>query len=368
MNKISITDVNGIQKPYFYDSGNALSWQNHKFYLNPNFNYKKEYWDISLNVPLQLQLIHYKQADYALDKNYQQSTFNPNLVLNLKTGVEDYVRANINFTNNIGDVTSVFRGHLLSNYRTLISNNADLQTNSNLAVSLKYHLEKSIALTFANITASYNLIAANTIAFTTVNNQIQTTILVPLKNNSSRLSLGTDFSKQILALNGRIQLSATYNRLQTNLFINNELSPYFNSNVNATLGYDTKLANLLTISYNTKYNYSKGGSANQVFSFSSSGIDQFLTLGFDIKGKLFLESSAQHVLNHQQNRTVAQLFLLNSSLKYKFLKPKIDLSADFTNLLDDREYTTIAISPNSLSESTYALRNRMAVIRISYIF
>jgi len=368
---VSIVDLNGYEVAYGGDAGNALKWQNHKIDFNPSYQLKTELWQISLNIPIQEQLINYKQRDYQLNKNFNQLSLNPNASVNFKTGAENYLSTSFGHINNVGDISSVYRGNLLTNYRTLKKNTADLQVKRSWNVALKYHIEKSIKLMFANVGFNYSESIASSIAFTTLLNNVQTTVLVPIKNKSKSFSLNSEMSKQFIPINTKIQLTASYNNLRTNLFINDELLPYVNSNFIATFSYDTKLMNALSINHNIRYNYSKGAQGNggnSTFNFRATRIDNFLSLIYNLNGKLILEANGQYLFNQLEKNATSRLFLINSGLKYRFSKPKIELNFDVTNLLDEKKYTTISIAGNQQFEGVYNLRGRMAILRLSYMF
>lgn len=368
---IKITDLNGDQINYPVDVGNELHWQNHKAFVNPSYNFRNDRWRITFNSPIQLQIINYKQSDYQLNKSFNQFTINPAATINFQTSTENHLSTNFNYDNNVGDINSVYRGNLLVNYRTLRNNSADLQVRQSFGFGMKYHVEKSISLILANVGFNFNQVTANSIAFTTLTNNVQRTEFVPLKNSSQNLTLSTDFSKYLFLLKTKIQASASYNILKTNLFINEELLPYMNKNFTASLNYDFKPISVITLNLNTRYNYTTGGQTgnrSETYRFSANRLDQSLTIAYTPIARLTIETDAQHIYNKQQDNLRAQLLLLNSSFRYRFSKPRVDLDARLTNLLNVKNYTTTFISSNQLSESSYDLRKRMAILRLSYVF
>ncbi|PYF74754.1 hypothetical protein B0O44_103200 [Pedobacter nutrimenti] len=367
---IRIFDTDPAGHNYPNDAGNALNWQSHKFYINASYSLKTDIWQLSLSSPLQLQLVRYNQPEYQIDKKTNQLSVGPYVNVNLKTGDENYINADLSYVNNMGDVNSVYRGSILTNYRTLQNNDADLQVKKNLRFGLKYHLEKSIDLAFSNIGINFSQIMASSIAFTLLSDNIQQTVLVPVKNNSSRLSVHTDFSKYFFLLKGKIELSANYSKLKTNLYLNNQLLPYFNNNLILNFGYDTKLANVISLNYNLAYGYTEGGQKNEEFkkfNFTTTRFDQYLTLTYSPTDQLSIEANAQQIINRQQENLTSRFFLMNSNLRYKLFNNRIDLGLEATNLFNTKNYTTSSISSSQLQERIYNIRGTMVILRVIYI-
>jgi hypothetical protein len=71
--------------------------------------------------------------------------------------------------------------------------------------------------------------------------------------------------------------------------------------------------------------------------------------------------------NYQQNNLETNFLLLNSQLKYSLINKKIDFDLRLSNLLNKKEYGLSAITDNLINISTYDLRNRMMILRISSI-
>ncbi|WP_316824659.1 hypothetical protein [Pedobacter miscanthi] len=369
--KISIVELDNKEADYKEDAGNALEWKNNKIYFKPNLSLKTELWQVILTAPVQFQEIYYKQADYSLNSNFLQLTVNPNASINLKTSDENYINATLNYTNNVGDINSIYKGNILTNYRTLNSNNTDLQVKKSWGLGVKYHLEKSISLAISNVGFNYNEILANTIAFTSIRNDIQQTILVPLKNKSTRTSANLDFSKYFFDLKAKIQISANYSNLKTNLFLNNQLLPYANNNINLSFGYDSKILNRFTLNYNFLYQLSKTKQkADEALQFTSSvqRLNHSLSLGYNIKERFFWEAISQYTVNNLANNTLSDFFLINSNLKYRVLVPRLDLSLEVSNLLNRKSYNVTSLNYNQFGESIFDIRGTMVIFRLSYIF
>lgn len=365
--KISLIENATIKYPI----GNELRWMNNKVYSTARFGLKTRLWEIDLTTPLQFQRINYNDNPQQLDEHFVQLSINPNLNIKLKTGKEDYITSDLSSSNNVGDINNVYRGNILTNYSTIQNNQANIQVKRNINFGLKYHLEKSIKLAFSNISVNYSQIKANSIAFTLISENVLQTTFVPVKNQTSTLNFGADVSKYFFLLKAKLQGSASFTRLGTSLFLNNELLPYVNKSVNANFGYDTKISQALFLNYNLAYRYGEGGQGKKTltgFSFANNRLDQFLSMTYTINERFFVEGIGQLVFNNQQNISKSNFFFLNTNFKYKFIKPSLEINADLSNLLNTRNYTISSLTSNQLSESRYNIRGSMAIMRVKFIY
>jgi hypothetical protein len=154
----------------------------------------------NLTLPLTLQQINYSDSLYALNKSLTRLYFNPQLRVKYQTSAENYLNFTYSYRNQTGSIENVYRGYILTDYRTLYANNADLTQQQNQLVGGGFSYRKALVLFFWSINALYNHTEANNIASSVITNNIQEGIVLPYPNSSDSWTIKGTISKYSFAL------------------------------------------------------------------------------------------------------------------------------------------------------------------------
>jgi hypothetical protein len=366
--QIRINNLNGTTKDFENDFGNNLKWRNNRIYFRPDYNYQTEKLNVNLTIPVQLQLTNYEELNYQLNENFKKLNVNPIFSIKYNLADEKILSSKIEQNTLIGNINNIYPGAVLLNYQFLNSNASSLQLKKITSLDLAYHFEKSIRLFIGNIRASYYTINSNTIANTFFSNNLQQTELINLNNNTNVFSISSDLSKYSFYLKSKFQIATLLSSLKTNLFLNNTLKPFVNNTYRVNFNYDTKIVKTLNLVFNNQFTYSIGkNNIDNGFKYNVKRIDNFINLNYNISKSLLLTTNLHRINNYQQNNLETKFLLLNSQLKYSLINKKIDFDLRLSNLLNKKEYGLSAITDNLINISTYDLRNRMMILRISSI-
>lgn len=352
-------------------SVNKTDWSDNRFFFNPSYNWKSDRWHLISNNLLQYRHINYGEDTDSLKSRFSQLSFNPTLNLNYKSGKEDYLSLIFSYRNAVGDISSIYRKNILLSYRSISRNAVELQERSSLNASLSYHLEKSIQMLFGNISLNFNRANSSTILYTSITNDVEQTVLLPISNGINRAAVNLNMSKYIFPLKGKVDLNVVLSRTSTNLYLNDQLFPFVSHQSNIDFSYITNVIDQLNIEYGLSYTMVKSGrktDTGEQSSFATKRTDQSIRLIFTPLNGLYLESSGQLLLSRYELNKVNSFFNISQELKYRFTKPKLDLGLSALNLLNTKSYTLISDYSNQLTESAFHLRGRMVLLKASYLF
>src|SRR5690606_29916665 len=183
----------------------------------------------------------YHDNGFGLDTSLFRLLVNPSLRVKLMTTNEDHLSFTYSYGNHLGNINGVYRGAVLTNYRSIHANNAQLQEHNDHAFGLLYHYQRAIHLLFANAGIIYTRSMANTIAAGTITDDIAHTILLPFDNDVSRLSAQGGISKFIFALGATASLKASWRTSRFNQFLNGLPLPFHNQSVTLQPELEAKL-------------------------------------------------------------------------------------------------------------------------------
>jgi hypothetical protein len=362
---------NQVSSVYNGDFGNQLKWRNDKINANAIYSINREKWRTTLELPLYFQNINYHQADYNLAESYRKTFLNPKISLTLNLNPEDYISINYELNNEFGDITNIYRGNILTNYRTLQANNAPLQAYQVNTVASGYNFKRSIIMLFAAASFSYNRIIANTIASSELANNIQHSILLPYRNVQDSYRVNVDFSKYLLAINTTVSLNTVLSRSYFEQLINQQIYPSTNNSGLLMVKLDTKVSSKVTIGYKAtgmKRNSTAkaGGLVAASFKSNSTQLGQILQLRYSPISSLTFNTELRHIFGHQDNISDINYTFIDFASRYKIAKWRTDIEFTISNLTHIKEYEIYNISANQFYESRFALRGRMAMLKATF--
>lgn len=356
---------------YNGDSGNGLSWQYDRVFVNAEYTLKKKQWMASLSIPINLQNTSYKQENYNLNENKKQFFSNPSANFTLYSSSEDNLTANYTLTNNMGKISSVYRGLILTNYRTTTANHSDLHEQQISNASLTYNFRRSIIMFFASAKLNYKRSVANTIVSSILTNETLYKVLLPYENKQKTLGISAEASKYIIALRTTFSASAALNKSDYYQLINTQLYPYSNQSLSLKTKIDSKLFDFLALSYGGScvWNLSRQKSIAE-FDTQTSGktirLDESLDLGCTPVNYFGINLIAKHIYGKQANINTINYLFLDARTRYRIVKWRTDIELSITNLANIKHYEVFNLSSNQFYISNYNIRGRMGIVKATF--
>lgn len=371
--KSSLNFIDNQQSnPYLGDVGNDLKWNKQNIYFSSEYQIKRNKIELTAFLPFSYQFIQYDQENYNLNSKSSNFIFNPNLNFKYNFNVEERIEAGYSFNTQYDNITDIYRGAILQNYRTLIANNTNIQKKDISSYKLNYAFEKSISLFFVNAGLTYNKINANTILSSNITDNIQTTVALPFENVQNNLRLSLGLSKYSFALKSTFSINS---HLSSNTFqqiINDELVPFQSRAYALNFKFNKKLFDAIKLNYepHSFWSQSKLDINNDNIpkvSYKTFRLDQNLKIGVTPIKSWDVEIDAKHSLT-QHNDNDVYYFFCDMNIRHRFKKSAIDLSFNIQNLFDVKVYKLYNIMSNQLIMNTYQLRGRMILLNLEWYF
>ncbi len=369
--QLFLTQPHGEQSPYTGSSPNQLDWQRHNAQFNATYELKNNKWETVLSLPITWQRIAYEDIGFALDEKKARLLFNPSFRAKYLTNAEDYLSFNYVYNNQMGNINGVYRGAILTNYRSLRANEAMLEERSAHNAALSYNFQRNISMLFMNAGVNYTHAMANTIASNVMTDNIARTVLLPYDNDVSTFSANMGISKYLFALGATAGIKSTWSTTRFNQFLNNELLPYNNVSFAVNPSVEARLWNHVSISYDgtgtwTTSKLVSGETAVHMPDRQIQRYDQSVSLLYSPFRNTFLRLSGRHQYISQQQLQDISYFFADTNVRYKLSKWNTDIELNLTNLANITEYETYSLSANQFGYSRYNLRGRMAVMKLAF--
>lgn len=345
---------------------NRLNWLRKKLYAEAAYDLPGTIWKIKLTLPVNLQQIHYTDYLFASDKTRSGLYFSPQLKVKYQVGIEDYFNFLYNYHNNIGDIQAIYPGRILTDYRTLYANNADLTESKVQRAALGFNYRKAITLFFFSINTSYSHTSANSIASSTITNTMQQRIALPFQNSTDTWSVSGYISKYSFDLLTTFSAGIDWQSNSTNQIQNNILLPYQTISEIFNTGAETKLSNRLTVSYKANLSLINSHSSAATSSYNVKQLIQQATVNYNPIANLYFKLSGEDYLTRQQQVNDLKYFFADASMKYHINKIKTDLELDAYNFLNVKNYSTLNLSANTFTSGSFALPGRIVLMKLMF--
>ena len=366
-----LTQLNGEVTEYAGSTGNDLRWNRQLVFADASYEIVKGRWENRLTLPLTTQRIGYRDIGTVLDERNTRMLFNPSLYLKYKVTGQDYLTADYAFSNTMGNISGIYRGAILTNYRSLVANDAVLQERYGHQAGLGYHFQRPMEMLFINVGLNYSKTTANTIAASVMTNDIARTVLLPVENDVSSFSASVGINKYIFALGTTARLNGSWNTARFDQIQNNQRLPFNNISVIISGGIGARFFDKISLDY-----WGTGAWVTSKLLKSQAAImipdrqineyDQRVDLTYTPIRSLFIRLSGRHQFTNQVDMRDISYFFVDANFRYRINAWRTDLELNLTNLTNIRSYETYFLSANSFGYSHYNLRGTMAVLKATF--
>lgn len=370
-----LTDLGYERNAQFYsfmlDHGNQIDWVKKNPYFSALYQFRVSSLKSEIHLPLEYQTIQYSQSEYNLEVDSRRVIFKPRVNLNMEFTPEKRLAAAYSFNNYIGNLTNVYPGAVLLNYRTLWANDPTLQIRNQHNASLKYEFQKSIHMLFAFAGISYSLSSANTILSVDFYEDLQRSHVLLMKNNQENLRLNGGINKFFWAPKFKISLDGSWSQKWFEQIINDSQLPFYGNNFNLKIALNKQISERLGLNYEARNWLSqskkrKTSSPVQVNQFAR--MEHLARIEFKPLPFFYGDLSAVYSRSKQANYSPIEFFFLDLNARYKLKSPGLELSATLINLLNVKTFKIYNVNINQLTYDEFGLRGRTVLLKASYFF
>ena len=368
---LRLTQPLGTEQPYRGSDDNNVHWQQHQIFTIGTYEYKRGRLEASAELPITLQHTTYRDAAFALHKSKQHLLFTPSFRVKLMTTAADYLSFTYRYNNHIGNINSIFRGAILVNYRSIQTNDAQLQEQNDHTLGLRYNFQRPIHMLFMNAGITYNRSTASTIASSVVTDDITQTILLPFDNDIRSFTANIGISKFIFALGAAASLKGSWSSSSLNQLLNSETLPFLNRSLTVNPGIEARLFNRISINYNgsgtwTTSQLAENETVSPLARHRIRQINQSVGLTYIPFSQAYLHISGNHQHISQPFQANIAYFFADANIRYHVTGWRTDLELNLTNLANVTSYKTYSLSANQFGYTHYELRGRMILVKATF--
>jgi len=347
-------------------SMNHLNWTRKKLYAEAAYDLPGNILKVNLTLPVSLQQINYSDSLYALNKSLTRLYFNPQLRIKYMTSVENYLTLLYNYRNQTGTIEDLYRGYILTDYRSLYANNAELTESRNQTAAIGFNYRKALTLFFASVNVLYNHVMSNNIASEIVTNTLQQRIVLPYPNSINSWTVNGTVSKYSFPLkttfSGGIQWQSTGSvQIQ-----NNALLPFSTTAEAANVSSNTKINDQVNFTYKATLSQTDSHSAAEASAFHIDQLLQEASANYNPTDDILFKVSGEHYFTRQQGNPDLKYFFADASARFRVKKWKTDLELDANNFLNVKTYNALYLSANTLTASSYTLPGRIILLKVMF--
>lgn len=345
-----------------YDTAeNDLSWLKSKVFSEASYQYSGAKFRLTLDLPLGYNVIRYSDPHNGLAKSLSKIFIDPALNLNYQLGAEHYISADYKLINKLGSIDEVFKGAILKNYRTLLSNDAPVSQQLIHNANVDFRVKNSLKMLFLNFSASYRYIYFNTISSYLLSEDLSKKIVIPIGNHKTEWNLSVSLSKYFFAIKSTVNAGVNFNIDRFRLYQNGKFDPFQTNVMSYHAGIDFKLNSFLSGTYHGNYAIMRNVGASVQLTQKSS-------LTASAVKNLFLTVSADHQFLHQGAQGDLSYLFTDIALRYRLVKIKADVEFAANNVGDIIMFESINFAANSTSLSRHDLPGRMLMIKSRFNF
>nr|WP_294991353.1 carboxypeptidase-like regulatory domain-containing protein [uncultured Sediminibacterium sp.] len=350
---------------------NRFNWARTRAYIQTEATYNSGPITITANIPFTYQDTKY--TGRLLSHQMGNLLLTPSINVKFMSGNEKSINLNYKYDNIYGDISQTYDGYIMKGYRNFFSNGTLLNESKLHSINLSYTFKNTLKIFFFSAGGGYTKNESNTINDTRLSSIMQQSKLIQLVNILENFNAYLNLSKYIFPLRTTFSGKLSWQRTLGNLLQNDALLKIqVNSNTyGATI--NSKLSSWFNISYSSTY--TKFGSRqmdkmpiNQSGSPAVKRWQHEFNANFSISNDFYFKiggDSYQYIVAGSQQNNYT---FVDAAFSYKLNKLKTDIELSLTNLANIDTYGTALLSSNSIVESSYPIRPRMALLKFYFKF
>ncbi|WPU91880.1 TonB-dependent receptor [Mucilaginibacter sabulilitoris] len=364
--RLNVVQNNGSTNVQLDSALNHVNWTRKKLYGQADFDLPGTVLKANLSLPLALQQISYSDNFYALNKSLTHLYFSPQFRAKYQVSAENYLNFSYSYQKQVGGIENVYPGYILTNYRTLYANNADLTEQHIQQAGGGFSYRKALTLFFWSVGAFYSHTGANNITSSVITNNLQKGIVLPYSNSTDSWTVNGAISKYSFALRTTFSGGISWQSSRSVQLQNNALLPFSTISETVNASAATKVSNAVNFSYNVLFMQTVSRSRVEASVYRVDQVVQKASVNYDPVDAVQLNLSGEHYFTWQKGNPDLKYFFADASVKFRVSPWKTDFELRTLNFLNVKTYNALYLSANTLMASSYSLPGRIILIKVLF--
>ncbi|MEO8173400.1 MAG: hypothetical protein ABI581_09965 [Sediminibacterium sp.] len=350
---------------------NRLNWTRSRAYVQAEYTYNKEPLTITGTMPLTYQYTKY--TGRLVSNRLNVPLFTPKVYIRYMTGKEAYIGVNYTYGDTYGGISQVYDSYVMKGYRNFSSNGVLLNESRSHSISASYTFKNTLKLFFFSAGIGYSKNESNTMNDTRLSSVLQQSRLIPFVNISESSGANASISKYIFPLMTTVSARVAWQRSQGNQLQNGDLLQTETDTYLYVASINSKFTSWLNMSYNGTYSTFESrpiGIAHTTRP-ASPKVERWqheVSANFSISNDFYFRIGGDNYRYLILGTTKNNYTFVDAAFTYKLNKLKTDIELSLTNLANIDTYGTASLSNNSIVESSYRIRPRMAMVKFYFRF
>jgi len=346
---------------------NNLDFLSSRMYFTSRFVYEKNNWNFRLTTPVNYRAFAIEDSYLDQSQNLNRLTFEPDFYISNKFSAFWETSVSGNYSNNFGDISRMYYGFILKNYRSLQRYNSPLPEDFSQRYIWSLTYRNPFTSFFASTSYSYSNTKRN-LLYSNLIGTNGTTILEAIEQENYLNSHNWEgkASKYFSKLNTTLSLGTSISLFQREQLLNQRLADVRNQSIAFNLKLESEVTDWLSTSYS-------GTMSILQTSIEERDMDEIetqqhsLDLFFYVAVNQYFSLNSEYYFNNISDGNRNNYFL-NLNYQYTFTELGIDLEASWNNVLNTDEFVRVSNNEFTFIQSTYRLRPSQVLVSIKFSF
>lgn len=343
---------------------NDIGWKRVDLSLTPSIDYSiGGKFDFDINCPVIYADINYNDR-LSSKSDYERVVVSPYVSLKWTPTYDLKVKASANYGERFGGLYDMYGGYVLSDYRTLESQNGELNRTRSGLVSFDLGYSNAVKVLFVNASAQAWKSRSDFKTGINYSGILSSIISYDVPDEISGMKFGLNASKRFQKISTTVKLGSDWSRSWTDVIRQKKTIPTINDVLILSATVDSRISNFSVLSYSGSFSS---------YEFKMTGVDgsspihsirQNVLLNFLIGKKILAGISCRHYYNNNINGFDKNMFFANLRLSFKH--KRFEYVIEGTNLLGTKYYGNSYFSANATYSTLYRLRPASVNVRVRF--
>jgi hypothetical protein len=342
---------------------NDLNLLKAKVYLSFLSQYKFKKWRVELNTPIN----YYNLSKDNVSLGINRVVFEPKINLIFEASPFFKFYTGFNKSNRFGEISNLYNGYILSNYRNIQRFVTDIPETINNSFNFGVNYKNTLNAVFGNINYTYTKAKQNLIFNSKINTNGTTEVESLIKDNfnSSQILAGR-VGKYFPNLKTNLSIGSTVSRTEYQQFLNSNITPIKLNSLSINFKLYTDFADWIGSEYLSDFSFINNSLANitaQTINFQSHSV----SVNLYPEKRHYLSFKTDYYQNNLFKGKSTNVFS-DFSYRYTTSKKKIDFVIEWTNIFNINDFQTLSINSFISTQTNFRLRPSQILFKTRFTF